>query len=118
MMYPFEDVATGEYVEIAYPIGKAPGIGKTAKRRGRVLRRLMSRPQVMVERDVRVVSHALPRWHPAAPDHDDYGRARFASRAEIREFCRADNRFVYDADCGDQTACERMKPNPRDCAPS
>lgn len=86
MLYLFEDRATGEVVEIYFPIGKAPKIGSVKRIKGRELVRVPVVPQGLVRPDAKFVSHSLPRHWPHAKDHEPgTGKPRFNSIHEVRE---------------------------------
>jgi len=86
MIYLFEDKSTGEVVEIDYKIGKAPKIGASVRRSGRVLVRIPVMPEAKVAPTAKFVSNSLPRWWPHAKDHEPgTGKPRFNSIHEVKE---------------------------------
>lgn len=85
MIYEFVDVDTDERVELNLPIGKAHMFGTVQRLAGRNLRREMSLPKFLIEKDLHFVSDQLPKNWPFAKQHDAEGRARFDSVAEVRE---------------------------------
>ena len=85
MIYLFEDKSTGEVVEIDYKIGKAPKIGTSVRRSGRVLVRIPVMPEAKVAPTAKFVSNSLPRWWPHAKDHEPgTGKPRFESIHQVR----------------------------------
>lgn len=84
MIYDFEDTKTGELIGINYPMGKAPGIGRTIKNGGRVLRRVPSAPRVQ-DNTKEFVSTSLPRWYPGAKRHTKEGKPIFTSKVAVKE---------------------------------
>jgi len=92
MIYEFEDVETGEYVELdIHPLEVAP-LGAVMRHGDRTLCRVPSIPMgAMVRRDVAHVSHQLSRiWRGDGPDpaprRDSKGRPVFHNRRETAEF--------------------------------
>jgi hypothetical protein len=97
MIFSFEDVETGEVVELTYQIGKAPGIGAEIEHEGRKLVRIPDAPQVpavigVTKRFTRhFVSESAPMWDKHAPRHDmdpnspTYGQPMFSGPKEVRE---------------------------------
>ena len=83
-LYPFSNVATGEYREILFPMSKAPSIGQVVKDGGEQMKRLPSGNRVSQTDDQRTFgakfpycSDALPRWtRPTGTDmqFDKVGR--------------------------------------------
>lgn len=87
MIYEFEDVATGQTVEVEMDYRKAPAVGKVIRRKGRELRRLVSsgvnRGAVRVAPPW-IVTHQFPRNHPAGQHHTKEGWCAFESEAAIQ----------------------------------
>lgn len=84
MIYLFEK-DDGSIVEIEYPIGKAPKIGTSIRRKGQKLTRICVAPQAKVAPNAKFVSHSLPRWWPHAKEHEPgTGKPRFNSIHEVR----------------------------------
>lgn len=73
-IYPFIDQATGQRVELSFPMGEAPSIGSTVVHEGRTLKRLCS--DFVLNTDPLssrwgFASRSLAKWHPDckhAPD--------------------------------------------------
>lgn len=90
MIYEFRDQQTGEMVEIAYPAGKAPGLGCVVKHEGRMVERELSFPAAIkangLTRFKAHVCDTIERWHPDAPAVDSEGRAVITNRNEQRTF--------------------------------
>ena len=89
MIYVFQDVESGETLDLDFPLGKAPKIGKVIKRDGRRLRRIAS-CYLAVAQISRGVwgwpfrSESLPRG--CCPESQDVkGRAIIKSQAHERE---------------------------------
>ena len=66
MIYEFENMKTGELVEVNYPMGEAPEAGTEVMIDGVMLRRIVSKAQVSaavatVTHGYPYVSHSLPR---------------------------------------------------------
>lgn len=57
VLYEFEDVKTGEGVEEMLHPDEAPRIGETMRLNGRLLRRVASLPQTMIEPDFTHTTH-------------------------------------------------------------
>lgn len=87
MIYPFEDVETGERVELSMPMADAPSIGAVIEhpdRPGRRLRRVLADHVVGVRGFKPFRSYALPRHLPGVK-HDAKGRAIFENRKQFVE---------------------------------
>lgn len=87
MIYEFIDTENGERVEVSMPMRDAPPIDSIIEHEGRSLRRIMSAPLGAAVDDFTPFSSIqMERNHPDAPRLDKFGRARFHSRQEVREF--------------------------------
>lgn len=86
-VYDFEDVETGEHVEVLMSSKRAPAMGSVTVVGGRRLRRLVVCPSG-VKVDTSFTSVQPARWHPDAPHHDHQGRAIFPNKQAAREFAR------------------------------
>lgn len=89
MIYVFVDESTGEPVDLNFPLGKAPKIGKVIRRNGRRLRRIVC-CHLAVDQIARVTwkypfrSESLPRG--CCPESQDAkGRPIIKSQAHERE---------------------------------
>lgn len=89
MLYVFRDESTGKTVDLDFPFGKAPKIGKIIRRNGRRLCRIFS-CYLAVEQVARVTwgypfrSESLPRG--CCPESQDAkGRPIIKSQAHERE---------------------------------
>jgi hypothetical protein len=90
--YEFVDLNTGESVEVEFPMGKAPDIGRAAVVEGRLLMRKASRPSVLVPEEGRCQSVQPPRWDRRWLDRGgacdpNTGELRFVDRNQQREYC-------------------------------
>ncbi|MDE0913889.1 MAG: hypothetical protein OSB57_01775 [Planctomycetota bacterium] len=97
--YTFEDVETGERVELFFT-GDDPARPKFGEERviaGRKLRRLVEGGvTVAVEPDLHFTAQQFEDWVPGAPRYDSVGRAQFASRKEVKDFVdRSDGKHAY-----------------------
>lgn len=107
MLYLFEDTATGEPVEVWYPMAEAPELGSIVEHEGRRLKRRPSALQVVAEPDFRHVAYSL-RQKGDTPEHlqadvphwTDEGpcsKPLFINKQEILEFnAKTDGAFAYD----------------------
>lgn len=87
MIYEFVDLESGARVEVSMPMRDAPPIDSIIEHDGRRLKRVMSAPaSVAVDDFTPFSSIQMERNHPDAPRLDKFGRARFNTRQEVREF--------------------------------
>ena len=91
-MYEFEDLATGESVELFFEMQAVPSIGDEITHDGRRLRRVFSRSVTATAKEFtpfRAVSQA--HFHPDAPRHDKDGVPVFHSQREVNDFTARNN---------------------------
>lgn len=84
--YSFQDVKTGEVVDLYMPASEAVEIGKVIRRGGRRLRRLAAYGAPMAEPDWAHVDFQHRRWTPGAPRYDEKGRPVLLNKREILNF--------------------------------
>lgn len=97
--YPFQDIVTGELVDLKFDMAKVPPIGSTIEHAGRTLRRLVANVRVSGTDTTReferypYVSHSLPRWtrpknEPVGrrTEFDNHGRPLIRSKRHEAEF--------------------------------
>lgn len=85
MRYEFEDVETGELVEVEMHPDKAVPFGETIRWGGRKLKRLVHAPAIKMGYSGGSTVQ-VPRFHPDAPRHDAKGNPVFANARERSEF--------------------------------
>jgi hypothetical protein len=85
MIYPFQRLSDGLYVEAFYPMADAPEIGSTVQIDGAECRRLPSVVEQMNEKAVYFTSVQLPTGWKYAKDFDEHGSPRWSSKKALRE---------------------------------
>lgn len=88
MLYVFQDDVTGQVVDLPFPAGTAPKIGKVIQRDGRRLRRIFS-GHLATAHIARIThgyphrSRSIPKWLPGCP-HAKNGDTILRSQAHER----------------------------------
>ena len=92
--YVFKDVETGGHVDVLYPAGKAPKIGRVITRKGQRLQRVPSVAHPKVD-NIRFQSWWFPRWTKGAKHYTPDGLPCFKTRAEAKDMAK---RYGYQYD--------------------
>lgn len=93
-IYEFEEVDTGERVELLMSVDDAVEPGAVVTIDGRRVRRLVVDFEGYVDNGG--ISTAVPKWDPLAPRHDKQGVPQFANKAEAKEYVRKFNARIAD----------------------
>jgi hypothetical protein len=85
--YEFEDVETGEAVDLFFHMREAPEIGSVVTVAGQRLRRVPSREKIQahVER-TEFKCYSQPPWTPGADHYDEMGHPCFDKKRDAIEF--------------------------------
>ena len=90
--YPYEDVETGETVDLFRTMAEADSIGAVIEHEGRKLRRLASQGVGTIDAGFHpFTSISQARHDPDAPRHDAQGRPQFQSKREVQDFLAKKN---------------------------
>lgn len=101
-LYPFEDLETGQSVDLDFAMDDAPRIGDVIEHKGRIYRRLPTLFHREPEWDCRHVCHQLtsdkrdPENGYEFPHYDKDGKGAFTTRREIEEFQAKHPTLHYD----------------------
>lgn len=90
MNYEYQDIQTGEVVEIIKSASKCDPLGKVITHNSRKVRRILSSNPVIGVMDEQRVRHNLPKWLPGAPAYNKKGYP-IISNAEGRNMGLVEN---------------------------
>lgn len=96
-VYTYEDLDTGEVLELYHPMSEAIPQGDETVRDGRRLRHLVERTHPAPFAEVNFVDFQARQWDPTAPrhvnrpGHHEHGFPLFLSRQELREHAAKNN---------------------------
>lgn len=96
-LYEFEDVETGERVEVFAQMADATPIGEEREIYGRRMRRVLSDLQFAPRQTVSFKSISLPDNWPHARHHDSEGRPYFTNKHEVQESVKRSQDTPQDA---------------------
>lgn len=100
--YDFEDVATGEAVELFFSMSDAPRVGEVVRRDGRRLRRVWSvNNPVLARREVSFKAWSLDPWTPGFDRYDTDGQPLVSGKRELRRGLDGARRAGVDLAYGD-----------------
>jgi hypothetical protein len=91
VLYQFQDIETGEELDLDFPMERAPEIGSLVRYKGRRLKRLVSRmsqPKVMENRFINYQVQTGTEQATGAEAYDSKGRPMFSSRHRAAEWAR------------------------------
>lgn len=96
-VYAFEDCASGEPLELDFPMAEVPRIGEEfLLDDGRRVRRTASLDwQRSPEKDCRHSAFSFQKGHPGAPHYDEKGYPAFTNKRQIEDFGKRYG-YVYD----------------------
>ena len=85
--YVFEDIKTGEQVELPLPIRRAPGYGKTIRHEGRTLKRVVENSANTIKSFKPYVTRSVPKHTPGF-EHNAKGHCIVQSPAQEKWYAK------------------------------
>lgn len=96
MIYLFQDTETGEYSEHEMHHSEVPGFGQVIEKGERMLRRVVTAPNLAIEPDTKAPSVQHAPWAPGFKNYDKNGYPIPVNRIEQREGAKRSGLEVID----------------------